>query len=123
MTVLWEEDGKLAWLAGYQCLRLHSWIQGAILCLVVLHLWQVLHWRVAVGLLCVQRNLDVDHLAVSLDGSLFLCLAVSHGNVYEEIVALDRVLACLQLSEIILLDKFHYFCEEWIERNVFLQIV
>jgi hypothetical protein len=123
MTVLWEEDSKLAWLAGYQCLSLHARIQGAILSLVVFHFREILHWRISIGFLCIHRNLNINHLAMCLDGSFFLGLAMSDSDIHKEIITLDRMLAGLQLSEIILVDKLHYFCEEWIKRNIFLQIV
>ena len=58
-----------------------------------------------------------------LDGSFFLGLAVNYSDIHKEIITLDRMLAGLQLSEIILVNKLHYFCEEWIKRNIFLQIV
>ena len=108
MTVLWEEDSKLAWLAGYQCLSLHTRIQGTILSLVVFHFREILYRRISIGFLCVERNLNINHLAMSLDGSLFFGLSVSYSDIYKEIITQDRMLAGLQLSEISLVDKLHY---------------
>ena len=123
MTILWPEDGKLTWLASNERLCLHTRIFGDILSLVVLNLRKVLQRSISVGFLIIKWNLDIDHLAMSLDNSILLVLTLSLSNIQKKVGALNRMLTCFKLSEIILLNKLHHFREEWIERNISLQIV
>ena len=92
MTVLWPEDGKLTRLAGNERLRLHARILGNILCLVILYLWKVLQRSISVGFLIIKWNLDIDHLAMSLDNSILLVLTLSLSNIQKKVGALNRSL-------------------------------
>ena len=60
---------------------------------------------------------------MSLDNGILLCLTLSLSDIQEKVGALNRMLTCLKLSEIILLYKLQHVWEECIERDISLQIV
>ena len=60
MTVLWPENGKLTWLAGNERLRFHTRILGYILSLVIFHFRKISKRSIAISLLVVKRNLNIQ---------------------------------------------------------------
>ena len=123
MTILWPEDSKLTWLAGNERLRFHTRILGYILSLVIFHFRKISKRSIAISLLVVKRNLNINHLAMCFKNSIFLAFSVSCRYINKEVTLLDKMLTVLQFREVIIFDKLHYISEERIERNIFLQIV
>ena len=91
MTILWPEDGKLTWLASNERLCLHTRILGDILSLVVLYLRKVLQRSISVGFLVIKWNLNINHLAMSLDNGILLFLTLSLSDIQEKVCALNRI--------------------------------
>ena len=122
MTVLWEEDSKLTWVALNVGLCLY-FVLGDVLLVVIFQFGKVAKRGIAVNLGSIERYLDVNHSAMSLHLSLFLRLGLRCSDVYKEVLVLDEVLTFLELVKVVVLDKLNHVSKQRIESYIKFQIL
>ena len=122
MTVLGEEYGKHAWTARNVAVRSQSGELGDVLLGVVLTGRQFTACGIAVGFSIGNGNLDVNHLVMGLDDSFIGRLALGVLDVDEEILALNLVLTRFDSLQVVVLQPFHDFRKQRIDRCIVLQI-
>ena len=105
MAVLREEDGEHAGLAVDEALGHEVGVERDVFLGVVIGFGQMAEGCEAEGLGAVERNLDVDHLAVGLQHGGVGRAAFGLLDVHKQVVALDSVFARFQLGQVVVLQE------------------
>ena len=122
MTVLGEEDDKLAWLEGNESTDGKAIRLGKVAILVEGERGKVIYGHKAVGLGDVERQLDIHHPAMILHGSLLPTLPEVVLHIDIETIAMDGMTAIGQGPQVVLLKKSHHVGKERVEGHIAGQI-
>jgi len=122
VAVLGEEDDKLARLEGKESADGKAIGLGKVAIVVEIERRQVVHRHEAVGLGDVERQLDIHHPAMILDGSLLPTLPEVVLHIDIETVAMDGMTAIGQGPQVVVLKKSHHVGKERVEGHIAGQI-
>lgn len=122
MTVLGEEDDKLARLEGNESANGKTIGLGKVAILVEGERGKVIYRHKAVGLGDVERQLDIHHPAMIFHSSLLPTLPEVVLHIDIETVAMDGMTAIGQGPQVVVLKKGHHVGKERVEGHIAGQV-